>query len=167
MDSDIVNKPQDERKENKGMNHMDPLTSEQRRKNMQAIKSKDTSIEITLRKALWKHGVRYRKNYKNLQGKPDIAITKYKIAIFCDSEFWHGFNWSEKKARITTNRQFWIDKIENNMRRDNEINKALLASGWMVLRFWGKEINKDLNHCIEIIMAEIEKMRGDANGKVF
>lgn len=138
---------------------MDPLTKEQRRKNMQAIKSKDTSIEIILRKALWKQGIRYRKNYKKLPGKPDIVITKYKIAIFCDSEFWHGLNWQEKRARITVNRQYWIDKIENNMRRDNEINKVLSDAGWTVLRFWDNEIIKNIDSCIEIIIGQIEKTR--------
>jgi len=138
---------------------MDPLTKEQRRKNMQAIRSKDTSIEIILRQALWKQGIRYRKNYRMLAGKPDVVITKYKIAVFCDSEFWHGYNWEDKKAKITVNQQYWIDKIEKNMARDSKVNKILLDEGWTVLRFWGKEIKKDLNHCVEIIMAEIEKAR--------
>lgn len=138
---------------------MDPLTKEQRRRNMQAIRSKDTSIEIVLRQALWKKGIRYRKNYKMLAGRPDIVITKYKIAVFCDSEFWHGYNWEDKKAKITVNQQYWIDKIERNMARDLKVNKMLLDEGWTVLRFWGKEIKKDLNHCVEIIMAEIENAR--------
>jgi len=104
---------------------MDNLTKEQRRKNMQAIKAKDTSIEIILRKELWKNGVRYRKNYKQLPGKPDIAITKYKIAVFCDSEFWHGFDWENNKHKIKSNTDYWIPKIERNIARDNKINEAL------------------------------------------
>ena len=79
---------------------MDKLTPEQRKKNMRSIKGKDTSIEMILRKALWKKGYHYRKNYKNLPGTPDIALTKYKIAIFCDSEFFHGYNWDKKKQTI-------------------------------------------------------------------
>lgn len=78
---------------------MDVLTKEQRRKNMQSIRSKDTSIELALRKALWNQGYRYRKNYKKLPGKPDIALTRYKIAVFCDSEFFHGKDWDALKVR--------------------------------------------------------------------
>lgn len=138
---------------------MDPLTKEQRRKNMQAIRSKDTSIEKILRHELWERGVRYRKNYEALAGKPDIVITKYKIAVFCDSEFWHGYNWEDKKSKITANRTFWIDKIERNMRRDAAVNIVLTDQGWTVLRFWGKDIKKNLCYCVETIMAEIEKVR--------
>ena len=82
---------------------MDDLTPEQRKKNMQAIRSKDTTIELTLRKALWKKGIRYRKNYKGLIGKPDIVITKYRIVVFCDSDFWHGYDWDNRKLRIKSN----------------------------------------------------------------
>lgn len=138
---------------------MDPLTQEQRRKNMQAIKSKDTSIEKILRHGLWEKGIRYRKNYKTLAGKPDIVLTKYKIAIFCDSEFWHGYNWGEKKAKITVNRSYWIEKIEKNISRDLVVNNTLTSQGWTVLRFWGNEIKKNKNQCIEVIIAEIEKVR--------
>ena len=99
---------------------MDVLTPEQRRKNMQHIKSKDTTIEVALRRALWKKGYRYRKNYKKLPGKPDIVLTKYKIAIFCDSEFFHGKDWKIKKSKLlnSKNSEYWISKIEKNMKRD-------------------------------------------------
>ena len=90
---------------------MDDLTPEQRRKNMQAIRSTDTSIEIALRTALWHRGVRYRKNYKQLPGKPDIAITKYRIVVFCDSDYWHGYDWENRHQRIKSNRDYWIPKI--------------------------------------------------------
>ena len=113
---------------------MDDLTPEQRRKNMQAIKSKDTSIEIALRKALWNQGIRYRKNYKALPGKPDIAITKYKIAVFCDSDYWHGYDWENRSQRIKSNRDYWIPKIERNMQRDREVTELLEKQGWVVLR---------------------------------
>lgn len=142
---------------------MDPLTKEQRRKNMQAIKSKDTSIEILLRNALWNNGIRYRKNYKSLPGKPDIAITKLKIAIFCDSEFWHGYNWDEKKNKITVNRQYWIDKIEKNMARDIKTNDLLKQDGWIVLRFWGKEIKRNLSGCLDQINTSIRLREGERN----
>ena len=115
---------------------MDDLTPEQRRKNMQAIKSKDTSIELRLRKALWQSGIRYRKNYKKLPGKPDIVITKYHIAVFCDSDFWHGYDWETRNQRIKSNREYWVPKIERNMERDKAVTRQLQEAGWTVLRFW-------------------------------
>lgn len=132
---------------------MDRLTNEQRRKNMQHIKSKDTSIEIGLRKALWAKGYRYRKNYGELPGKPDIALTKYKIAIFCDSEFFHGKDWEVLKARLQTgsNGEYWTNKISRNMERDDETNKKLLFLGWTVIRFWGKDILKKPEECVRVI----------------
>jgi DNA mismatch endonuclease Vsr len=130
---------------------MDRLTKEQRRKNMQAVKSSGSLIETLLRKALWKRGYRYRKNDRNLIGKPDIVLTKYKIAIFCDSEFWHGYNWDNKKKEIHSNREFWIKKIESNIARDIVVAKALSAAGWYVVRFWGNDIKKDVNACATYI----------------
>ena len=130
----------------------DRLTPEQRHKNMVAIKSKDTGIEVMLRKELWRRGLRgYRKNYKKLPGKPDIVFTKQKVAIFCDSEFWHGYDWENRKEWIKTNREYWYPKIERNMQRDREINELLQKSGWVVLRFWGKEIKNDVKNCAETI----------------
>ena len=135
----------------------DDLTPEQRRRNMQAIKSKDTTIELALRKALWSSGIRYRKNYKTLIGKPDIAITKYKIAIFCDSEFWHGYDWENRNQLIKSNREYWIPKIERNMERDQKVNAALQQEGWTVIRFWERQIRKQLDNCVDIVLREIEK----------
>ena len=133
----------------------DDLTPEQRRKNMQAIRSKDTSIELRLRKALWDRGIRYRKNYKKLIGKPDIAITKYRIAVFCDSDFWHGYDWENRNQRIKSNREYWIPKIERNMARDKEVNEALEKDGWTVLRFWEWQIKKQLDNCVDEILAAV------------
>ena len=132
---------------------MDNLTPEQRKRNMQQIRSKDTSIELKLRKELWKRGYRYRKNVKNLPGKPDIALTKYKIAIFCDSEFWHGKDWEDKKQRLQkgNNPDFWINKIESNMQRDHENDQKLTALGWTVIHFWGEEIKKSPDECVQVI----------------
>lgn len=138
---------------------MDCLTPEQRHKNMSHIRSNNTSIEILLRKALWHEGIRYRKNFKTLPGSPDIAITKYKIAIFCDGEFWHGKNWVNKKDTIKTNRDFWIPKIERNIKRDNENERTLENMGWVVLRFWGEEINKKLVDCVNEIKETIYKIK--------
>jgi len=132
---------------------MDNLTKEQRHKNMQRIRAKDTIIEVILRKALWNKGYRYRKNYNQLPGCPDIALTKYKIAIFCDGEFFHGKDWEILKPRLeqSNNSDYWINKITRNMERDDEINKKLLFEGWTVIRFWGKEIKKNPEECIRVI----------------
>ena len=137
---------------------MDDLTPEQRRKNMQAIRSTDTSIEIALRTALWHRGVRYRKNYKQLPGKPDIAITKYRIVVFCDSDYWHGYDWENRHQRIKSNRDYWIPKIERNMARDKEITAQLQAMGWIVLRFWEWQIKKRLNECVDIVIKTIAEI---------
>lgn len=138
---------------------MDNLTPEQRKKNMQAIKSKDTSIELYLRKALWHEGIRYRKNYKELPGKPDIAITKYHIAIFCDSDFWHGYDWETRNQRIKSNRTYWIPKIEKNIQRDKAVTHQLQEAGWIVLRFWEWQINKHLDDCVEVVKTAIESAK--------
>lgn len=139
---------------------MDDLTPEQRRKNMQAIKSKDTSIELALRTALWHNGIRYRKNYKKLPGKPDIAITKHRIAIFCDSDFWHGYDWENRHQRIKSNREYWIPKIERNMERDKEVTAKLEALGWRVIRFWEFQIKKDLDTCINTVLDAVAESKG-------
>ena len=132
---------------------MDNLTVEQRHKNMSHIRSKDTSIEMILRKALWHRGIRYRKNYKELPGTPDIAITKYRIAIFCDSEFFHGKDWEELKMRLENgnNSTYWLRKIKRNMERDVENEKELRYLDWTVLRFWGKDIIKHTDECVRVV----------------
>ena len=130
---------------------MDKHTPEQRRKNMQAVKNKDSEIELLLRKELWSRGLRYRKNVSGIYGHPDIAFIGKKIAVFCDSEFWHGFDWENRKNDIKSRRDFWIPKIERNMERDREVTETLEADGWVVLRFWGKEIKKSSASCADII----------------
>lgn len=122
---------------------------EQRHYNMSRIRSKDTKPEVLLCKALWREGIRYRKNVKSLPGKPDIAIAKCKIAIFCDGEFWHGKDWEIKKLRIQSNREYWLPKIERNMAMDRENEKQLQDMGWRVLRFWGKDIVGNIGECVE------------------
>lgn len=134
---------------------MDRLTKEQRRKNMQAVKNKDSKIEVSLRKALWSRGYRYRKNCSSIEGKPDIVLPKYKTAIFCDSEFWHGYNWEVRKNDIKSNQKFWIKKIEGNIKRDIDVNRILKQQGWKVIRFWGKDIQKKLEICVNKIEKEI------------
>lgn len=139
----------------------DVLTKEQRRRNMQNIKNKDTKIEVILRKALWKRGYRYRKNVKDIPGHPDIVLTKFKIAIFCDSEFFHGKDWEVLKPRLEkgNNGQFWVDKISKNRERDEEVNKRLLFEGWTVIRFWGDDIKKHTEECVRVIEEVIFDIR--------
>ena len=136
---------------------MDNHTKEQRHKNMQAVKSKDTKIEVLLRKAIWARGIRYQKNVKDVFGKPDICFKGKKIAVFCDSEFWHGYNWQEKKNEIKSHRDFWIPKIERNIERDKEVDAVLEAEGWIVLRFWGSEIKKNVDACVDLIVATLKE----------
>ena len=120
---------------------------------MSKIHSKDTSIELQLRKALWHKGYRYRKNYKALPGSPDIVLTKYEIAIFCDSEFFHGKDWEYLKLRLEKghNPDYWIKKIERNRNRDWENDKKLLFLGYTVIHFWGQDIQKHTDECLQVI----------------
>lgn len=122
-------------------------------KTMKKIRSNDTSIELKLRKALWHKGYRYRKNCKSLPGSPDIALTKYKIAIFCDSEFFHGKDWEALKLRLEkgNNPEYWIKKIERNRNRDWENDKKLLLLGYTVIHFWGKDIKQRTEECLQVI----------------
>lgn len=132
-------------------------TPEQISYNMRRVKNKDSAIEVALRKELWSRGLRYRKNVKTVFGKPDIVFVGKKVAVFCDSEFWHGYNWEVKQDEIKSHRDFWIPKIERNMKRDKEVNAALEAEGWKVLRFWGDEIKKDVKACADLIVAALKE----------
>lgn len=127
-------------------------TQEQISYNMKRVKNKDSEIELILRKTLWHRGVHYRKNVKTIYGHPDIAFKEKKVAIFVDSEFWHGFDWDNKKNDIKTHRDFWIPKIERNIQRDKEVNKTLCDDGWTVLRFWGKDIKKNAGQCTDDVI---------------
>ena len=116
-------------------------TKEQISFNMKQVKNKDSDIELKLRKALWARGLRYQKNVLGIIGKPDIVFKGKRVAVFCDSEFWHGYDWDNRKNDIKSNKEFWITKIERNIERDKEVNKALEEQGWIVLRFWGSSQN--------------------------
>ena len=126
-------------------------TKEQISYNMQQVKNKDSKIEVLLRKELWSRGIRYRKNVNRIYGKPDIVFIGRKIAVFCDSEFWHGYNWEERKKDFKSHQEFWIPKIERNMERDAEVTAKLESEGWTVIRFWGNEIKKNTAHCADLI----------------
>lgn len=138
---------------------MDNRTPEQRKKNMQAVKNKDSEIELLLRHALWSRGVRYRKNVKTIFGHPDIAFLGKRVAVFCDSEFWHGYDWENRKNEFKSHQDFWIPKIEKNIQRDKEVTERLSEIGWIVIRFWGSEIKKDPAACADYIV-EILNKRG-------
>lgn len=134
---------------------MDVHTPSQRSKNMRAIKSTGTKDEVRLAKALWHLGYRYRKNNKTVYGTPDLTFKKQKIAIFVDSEFFHGKDWETQRDRVKTSTEFWQKKIEKNIQRDIEVNNYLTVKGWKVIRFWSKEIKKNLDSCINVIQNEI------------
>ena len=124
---------------------------------MKQIKSKGSKIEVMLMKELWSRGLRYRKNAKTVFGKPDIVFIGRKVAVFCDGEFWHGYNWEERKNDFKSNQEFWIPKIERNMERDREVTARLEADGWTVLRFWGNDIKKNLLFCADEIEKAVRK----------
>lgn len=140
---------------------MDRLTPEQRKKCMQSNKSKGTKPELVLARAMWALGLRYRKNSGSIFGKPDFSFKKYKVAVFVDGEFWHGKDWERKKAEIKGNREFWIAKIERNIRRDMEVTGRLKAEGWTVLRFWSNDVVKNAGCHAEKVKEIIQARRID------
>ena len=127
---------------------------------MKAVKSVDTKIEVKLRLALWHQGIRYRKNFKIYSCKPDIVLTKYKIAIFCDGDFWHG---KEDPNIVKHNKKFWVEKIKRNMERDLENTIELRDNGWVVLRFWESDIEKNLTEYVDVIIKEIKNKKTKGN----
>ena len=132
-------------------------TTKKRSKMMSKVRGRDTKAEVKLRKFLWSIGIRYHKNVKRLPGKPDIVIGKYRLIIFIDGEFWHGYNWKRKKHEIRTNRGFWIPKIERNMQRDAMLNNFYKRKGWTILRFWEHELKKEFHVCVKKILDIIEE----------
>ena len=125
------------------------------RTRMSKVKLKNGYAETLLAKELWHRGFRYRKNDKHLPGSPDIAIRKYNIAIFVDGEFWHGKDWDVRKNRLQRNREYWIEKIEENMARDARVDKELQAMGWISIRFWEKEVRKNIDDCVSDVLGLI------------
>lgn len=139
---------------------MNQMTSKEKiSAQMKKIHSKDTKPELKLRKALWKEGIRYRKNYVDLPGKPDIAILSSKIAIFVDGEFWHGYDFENNKKRLHHNKKYWVNKIKSNIARDNKINQKLSDMGWKVLRYPSKYVMYHVDECTTEIIQEIAYLR--------
>ncbi|MBD0850538.1 very short patch repair endonuclease [Maribacter arenosus] len=130
-------------------------TTPERSKIMGKIRGKNTKPELAFRKALWAAGYRYRIDSRKLTGRPDVVLNKYKTVVFIDGEFWHGYNWRERKPKVKTNRDFWIAKIERNMQRDEEVNTELKGLGYAVFRFWEKEIKKDLEGCLQKVLSHL------------
>ena len=138
------------------MKHKKLKTTDAISRRMANVNLKGGRAESTLAKALWHEGFRYRKNYKRLPGSPDIAITKYKVAVFVDGEFWHGENWEERKEKLKSNRDYWIEKIEENMSRDKRNDAILIEMGWIPLHFWEREVKKDLQKCVDKIVDAVQ-----------
>ena len=134
------------------MKHQKLKTTEQISKRMAKVSLKGGKAETELAHAIWHTGIRYRKNYKALPGSPDIAITKYKVAVFVDGEFWHGYDWENHKEKLKSNRDYWIGKIEENMARDKRNDALLLNMGWTPIHFWEREIKKNLRGCVDRII---------------
>lgn len=134
-------------------------TKQQISYNMSRVRSSGTAIEKKLGKALWAAGIRYRKQYKKLIGKPDFVVVWAKIAIFCDSSFWHGRNWAATQKEIKSNKNFWIPKIESNIRRDEKVNAALTNLGWRVFRFWDEDIHEDAYRCASAVVDAIREFK--------
>lgn len=145
------------------MKHQKLKTTQEISNRMKAMSHKKSKVESVLAKALWHKGYRYRLNYKKLPGTPDIALTKYKIAIFVDGEFWHGKDFDKTKNRIKNNKNYWIEKIEENIQRDLKNDKLLRQMEWIPLHFWSDEVIKYTNYCIEEVESVVQSL-GEENG---
>lgn len=129
------------------------------RKRMSKVRLKNGKAETILAKRLWHEGYRYRRNYKKLPGSPDIVLTKYHIAVFVDGEFWHGENWEERKAKLKQNREYWIEKIEENMARDKRVDRQLQEMGWLTIHLWEKQVLKHTDECLKVVLELLEKKK--------
>jgi DNA mismatch endonuclease, patch repair protein len=136
---------------------MKPRSPETISYTMSRIRGKNTGIEMTLRKALYAHGVKARHNSKYIFGHPDLSWKGYKVVVFCDSEFWHGYHFAEQEKKIHSHQEYWIPKIEHNIARDVQVNEELTKEGYTILRFWGQDIEKDTEKCVEKILAALKE----------
>ena len=136
-------------------NHYD--TDEMTSKRMANVSLKRGEVERMLSSRLWHSGLRFRVNYKKLPGSPDIAILKHRIAVFVDGEFWHGYDWEQRKPKLKRNRDYWIEKIEENIARDKRVDAQLVLAGWIPVHFWSKEVRTNMDACIEKIETLIQQ----------
>ena len=141
------------------MKHQKLKTTPEVSRRMKALSHKKSKVESVLAKALWHKGYRYRLNYKKLPGTPDIALTKYRIAIFVDGEFWHGKDFEKNKQRLKNNKDYWIEKIEENIQRDINNDKLLRQMEWIPIHFWSKDVIKYLDYFIDEIEECIHNMQ--------
>lgn len=138
------------------MKHQQLKTSPEISKRMSHVKTKRNSAEIMIAKSLWHRGYRYRLNYKALPGSPDIALTKYRIAIFIDGEFWHGKDFEQRKTKLKNNKDYWIEKIQENIDRDLKNDKLLRQMDWYPIHFWSNDVIKYCNQCVEEVFCLID-----------
>lgn len=138
------------------MKHQQLKTSPEISKRMSHVKTKRNSAEIIIAKSLWHRGYRYRLNYKTLPGSPDIALTKYRIAIFIDGEFWHGKDFEQRKTKLKNNKDYWIEKIQENIDRDLKNDKLLRQMEWYPIHFWSNDVIKYCNQCVEEVICLID-----------
>lgn len=143
----------------------DIFTKEKRSEIMRKVRNRDTDIELIVRKELFKRGYRFRVKNK-LFGKPDIVLPRQKVVIFCDGDFWHGRYYRKEKKNY---KEFWVDKIRVNRKRDITVNKTLKKQGWRVVRFWKTDILRDINFCIKEAekILEISKVKVDKNSSSY
>lgn len=138
------------------MKHQKLETSPEISKRMSHVKTKKNSAEVMLAKSLWHKGYRYRLNYKELPGSPDIALTKYRIAIFIDGKFWHGKDFEQRKTKLKNNKDYWIEKIQENIDRDLKNDKLLRQMEWYPIHFWSNDVIKYCNQCVEEVICLID-----------
>lgn len=127
--------------------------------NMSRVRSSGSEIEHTLGLALWAAGIRYRKQYKKVVGRPDFAVVYAKIAIFCDSSFWHGRYWPKSARDFKRHKAFWVAKIRGNIARDRTVNRQLKRDGWKVIRFWDDGILLNTDRCVMRVRKLLRKNR--------
>ena len=133
---------------------------------MSRVRSSGSGIERRLGSALWAAGLRYRKQCA-VFGRPDFALVGKRVAIFCDSEFWHGYRWGERrKQEHKSNQAYWFAKIERNRKRDRLVNRTLRNEGWTVIRFWEREIKQDVERCVATVMTAIPTRQGRLSAAV-
>lgn len=138
------------------MKHQQLKTSPEISKRMSHVKTKKNSAEVMLAKSLWHRGYRYRLNYRALPGSPDIALAKYRIAIFIDGEFWHGKDFEQRKTKLKNNKDYWIEKIQENIDRDLRNDKLLRQMDWYPIHFWSNDVIKYCNQCVEEVICLID-----------
>ena len=138
---------------------------------MRRVRSTDTGPEVSLRKALWRRGLRYRLYRKNLPGRPDVVFPRERLAVFVDGDFWHGRQWQSRglpslahQFRETPSAEYWVGKIERNVERDARVNADLAARGWRVVRLWEKDVVKDVDACVEVVLNAVDEARGRRYG---